>query len=65
MRRLIVISALLGTPAAIMHAQLPQTAAGTPANLDAAYEKTADVLIRQQLELGGARLAKVLNRVLR
>ncbi len=27
MRRLIVISALLGTPAAIMHAQLPQTAA--------------------------------------
>jgi hypothetical protein len=49
----------------MVYGQLPKTENGAPANLDAAYEKSADVLIRQQLELGGARLAKVLNEVLR
>jgi S1/P1 Nuclease len=44
---------------------LPATPQGTPVTLGAAYEQPADALIRQQLELGGARLAKVLNRVLR
>jgi hypothetical protein len=49
----------------VVYGQLPPTVAGTPATLDATYEKNADALIRQQLALGGARLAKVLNRALR
>jgi hypothetical protein len=48
-----------------VYGPLPQTAAGTPVTLDAAYEQSADVLIREQIERGGARLAKVLNRTLR
>jgi hypothetical protein len=44
---------------------LPKAAEGAPSNVDAEYERAADALIRQQIELGGARLAKVLNQALR
>jgi hypothetical protein len=46
----------------IVYGKLPKTAAGTPMMLNAAYEKKADKLIRQQIEEAGARLAAVLNR---
>ena len=49
----------------VVYAKLPAAAAGTPVTLDAAYEQTADPQIRHQLEVAGARLAKVLNTALR
>jgi hypothetical protein len=49
----------------MVYGQLPPTGEGAPATLDAAYEKSADALIRLQIETGGARLAKELNHVLR
>jgi len=49
----------------VVYAELPKAAEGAPATLDAAYEQSANALIRVQIEMGGARLAKVLNRVLR
>jgi hypothetical protein len=48
-----------------VYGQLPKTAQGTPASIDAAYAQAADPVIRRQLELGGARLARVLNTELR
>lgn len=49
----------------VVYGRLPKVAAGTPVVLDAQYEKTADALIRVQLEKAGARLAEVLNETLR
>jgi hypothetical protein len=45
----------------IVYGKLPGTENGKPVVLDAAYEKAADPVIRRQIELAGARLAKVLN----
>ncbi len=42
----------------IVYGKLPKA---TPVVLNAAYEKTADRLVRRQIELAGARLAAVLN----
>jgi hypothetical protein len=49
----------------IVYGRLPKVAAGAPVPIDAAYEKMADPLIREQLEKAGARLAAVLNAALR
>jgi hypothetical protein len=49
----------------VVYGRLPKVDAGTPAPLDAQYEKTADALIRVQIEKAGARLAAVLNETLR
>ena len=49
----------------IVYGKLPKVAAGTPEKLDAAYEKAADPLIKEQLEKAGARLAMVLNTTLK
>jgi hypothetical protein len=49
----------------VVYGELPKVAPGTPIELDAAYEKTADPLIREQIEKAGARLARVLNETLR
>lgn len=48
----------------VVYGRLPKVAAGTPVPLDADYEKTADPLVRTQLEKAGARLARVLNETL-
>jgi hypothetical protein len=48
-----------------VYGRLPKVAAGTPVPIDAAYEKKADPLIREQIEKAGARLAAVLNTALR
>jgi hypothetical protein len=45
----------------VVYKKLPQTAAGAPVNIEAAYEATADPVIRRQIERAGARLAEVLN----
>lgn len=45
----------------VAYGKLPQTAPGSPVTIDAAYEKAADPVVRHQIELAGARLAKVLN----
>ena len=45
----------------MVYGKLPKTASGTQVTIDAAYEKAADPVIRRQIELAGARLAKVLN----
>ena len=44
-----------------VYGRLPKTAPGTPVAIDVRYEKAADPVIRRQIELAGARLAKVLN----
>jgi hypothetical protein len=44
-----------------VYGKLPKTAPGTPIAIDGSYEKAADPVIRRQIELAGARLAKVLN----
>jgi hypothetical protein len=49
----------------IVYGRLAKVAAGAPVPIDAAYEKVADPLIREQLEKAGARLAMVLNTTLR
>jgi hypothetical protein len=43
------------------YGKLPKHAPGAPIVLDAAYEKAEDPVIRKQIEMAGARLAKVLN----
>jgi hypothetical protein len=48
-----------------VYGRLAKVAAGAPVPIDAAYEKVADPLIREQLERAGARLAVVLNATLR
>jgi hypothetical protein len=45
----------------VVYGKLPKAEAGKPVVLDAAYEQAADPVIRRQIELAGARLAKVLN----
>jgi S1/P1 Nuclease len=45
----------------VVYAKLPKAAQGKPLTIDAAYEKAADPVVRHQIELAGARLAKVLN----
>ncbi|MGA2268500.1 MAG: S1/P1 nuclease [Bryobacteraceae bacterium] len=49
----------------IVYGRLPKVAAGTPVPINAAYEKKADPLIREQIEKAGARLAAVLNATLK
>jgi hypothetical protein len=49
----------------VVYGRLPKVAPGTPAVLDAQYEKIAGPLIREQLEKAGVRLAAVLNETLR
>jgi hypothetical protein len=48
----------------MVYGRLPKVAAGAPVPIDAAYEKMADPLIREQIEKAGARLAMVLNTAL-
>ena len=48
----------------ITYGKLPKVAPKTPEPIDAAYEKKADPLIKQQIEKAGARLARVLNEAL-
>ena len=48
-----------------VYGRLPKVAAGAPVPIDAAYEKMADPLIREQIEKAGARLAAVLNATLK
>lgn len=45
----------------VAYAKLPKTVQGAPVVVDARYEKAVDPVIRRQIELAGARLAKVLN----
>jgi len=47
-----------------VYGKLPKAPPDTPVPLDAAYEKMANPLIREQLEKGGARLARFLNEAL-
>ena len=49
----------------MVYGRLPKVAAGAPVPIDAAYEKKADPLIREQIEKAGARLAAVLNAALK
>jgi hypothetical protein len=49
----------------VVYGKLPKAAPGSPVILDAAYEKSADPVVRRQIELAGARLAMVLNKELR
>jgi hypothetical protein len=49
----------------VVYGKLPKPAQGSPVVLDATYEKSADPVVRRQIELAGARLAKVLNTELR
>lgn len=49
----------------IVYGKLAKVAAGTPVPISEPYEKTADPLIKAQLERAGARLAAVLNAALR
>ncbi len=49
----------------VVYGKLPTTEKGTPVTITAAYEAKADPVVRQQIEKAGARLAKVLNEVLR
>jgi hypothetical protein len=49
----------------MVYGRLPKVAAGATIPIDAAYEKMADPLIREQIEKAGARLAAVLNAALR
>jgi hypothetical protein len=49
----------------VVYGRLAKVAAGAPVPIDAAYEKTADPLIREQIEKAGARLAAVLNATLK
>jgi hypothetical protein len=44
---------------------LPRTQAGGQVKIDAAYERIADVVVKDQIERAGARLARVLNTTLR
>lgn len=44
-----------------VYGKLPPVAKGTPVPLGAAYEKTADPVIRTQIEKAGDRLARILN----
>jgi len=48
-----------------VYGKLPKAAPGSAAVINAAYEKMADVIIREQLAKAGARLAWVLNEALR
>ena len=45
----------------ITYGKLPKVLAGQPEPIDAAYERKADSVIREQIEKAGDRLAKVLN----
>jgi hypothetical protein len=49
----------------ITYGKLAKVPAGSPVPLDASYEKVSDKLIREELEMAGARLAFVLNTSLR
>jgi hypothetical protein len=49
----------------IVYGKLPPEPKGTPEPLGEAYEKTADPLIRAQIEKAGDRLARVLNDTLK
>jgi hypothetical protein len=49
----------------VVYGKLPKTAQGSPVVIDETYEKAADPIVRHQIELAGARLAKVLNTELR
>jgi hypothetical protein len=48
----------------VIYGRLPKVPAGTPEPLGLDYEKTADPLVRKQVEKAGARLAAVLNETL-
>jgi len=49
----------------IVYGKLPEVASGSPEPIGEAYERTADALIRQQIEKAGVRLAALLNATLR
>lgn len=49
----------------IVYGKLPPEPKGTPEPLGEAYEKTADPLIRMQIEKAGDRLARILNDTLK
>ena len=49
----------------VVYGKLPKAAAGTPVKVDAAYERAAAPVIRDQIEKAGARLAALLNATLR
>ncbi len=49
----------------ITYGKLPKSEAGKPAVITAQYEAAADPLIRMQIEKAGARLARVLNEILK
>ncbi len=49
----------------VVYGKLPRTPAGEPVKVDAAYERMADPVIKNQIERAGARLAMVLNSTLR
>ncbi len=44
-----------------VYGRLPKAGAGTPVAIDAAYEKKADPVLKEQIEKAGDRLARVLN----
>jgi hypothetical protein len=48
----------------VTYGRLPKTEKGAPVTITPEYEAQADPLIRQQIEKGGARLARVLNETL-
>jgi hypothetical protein len=49
----------------VVYGMLPRTQAGGQVKIDAAYERIADVVVKDQIERAGARLARVLNTTLR
>ena len=49
----------------VVYGKLPHAPAGEPVKVDAAYERMADPVIKNQIERAGARLAMVLNSTLR
>ena len=48
-----------------MYGKLPKAPAGGQVTVDAAYERLAGPVIKDQIEKAGARLAMVLNTTLR
>jgi hypothetical protein len=49
----------------VVYGKLPKAPAGEPVKVDAAYERLADAVIKDQIEKAGARLAALLNATLR
>jgi hypothetical protein len=49
----------------VVYGKLPKAPAGGQVTVDAAYERLADPVIKEQIERAGARLAALLNATLR